>query len=76
MQTSILGKGYVTANQAHSVVFRPFFSGLRIYIDHQPALTLPFGGYVKDEEEGLRRIKSFCPGMLPCANSRSRASHS
>jgi len=58
----ILGPGAIV--NSVSVTLRPFLNGFRIYANHRPCSSLPFGGYVTSSEEANRVLSKHKPLVM------------
>lgn len=58
----ILGPGAIV--NGVSVTLRPFMNGFRIYANHRPCVSLPYGGYVATEAEAARILAKYKPVVV------------
>jgi hypothetical protein len=62
LKKGMLGLGAVV--NGVSLTLRPYLSGFRVFANHNPCFVLPFGGYVRSQEEGEAVIKRYKAQIL------------
>ena len=65
LSPGLLGHG--TVINGISIVLRPFQGGYRIYANHRPCNTLPYGGYVRTLSDAQHTISRYQPKIISLA---------